>query len=222
MIGRQMGPPERRHRHHRTFGPAPMGAPLGAHHHHGRGGIFGHGRGGVFGRRMFLWGPGGFPGPLFGGGPRVGRGDVRAAILVLLAEGPMHGYQVIQELTERSGGLWRPSPGSVYPTLQLLEDEGLVRSEEVDGRRVFHLTDAGKAQAAKRGKEAPAPWEVSAEAGPLLDLREVGFGVVAAVMQVAHAGTERQMARAKEILAEARRELYRLLGEDDPAREDVE
>src|SRR6266480_2634349 len=104
-------------------------------------GHLGRGRG----RRDFLFsfpvpGPGGFPGQFFGRGPRVGRGDVRAAILVLLAEGPKHGYQVMQELTERSGGMWRPSPGSIYPTLQLLEDEGLVRSAESDGRRVFELT----------------------------------------------------------------------------------
>src|SRR5712691_12502137 len=102
-----------------------------------------------FGPGFGPWGPG-FGGPFFGRGPKVGRGDVRAAILALLAEdSPMHGYQVIQELTERSGGVWRPSPGSIYPTLQLLEDEGLVRSEEVEGKRVFHLTEAGTAEAAK-------------------------------------------------------------------------
>jgi len=83
------------------------------------------------------FGPFGFGGPFFGRGPKVGRGDVRAAILVLLAEEPMHGYQVIQELAERSGGVWRPSPGSIYPTLQLLEDEGLIRGTEEDGKRRF-------------------------------------------------------------------------------------
>lgn len=174
--------------------------------HHGRG-PFGHG---------FAWGgPWGFPGPFFGRGPKVGRGDVRASILVLLSEGPMHGYQVIRELTERSGGVWRPSPGSIYPTLQLLEDEGLVRSEEADGRRIFHLTDAGRAEVAERGDEAPPPWEVAGDAGPLVELREVGFGVAAAVMQVAQTGSERQVARAKEILAETRKALYRLLAEDE-------
>jgi DNA-binding PadR family transcriptional regulator len=178
------------------------------------------------GRRNFLYdfgswgGPGGFPGPfLYGRGPRVGRGDVRAAILVLLAEEPKHGYQVIQELTERSEGRWRPSPGSIYPTLQLLEDEGLVTSEAIEGRRIFRLTDAGKAEVAKRGDEARAPWEVPADAGPHADLREVGFGVIAATMQVARAGSERQLARAKEILTEARKSLYRLLAEDEPADE---
>jgi len=139
--------------------------------------------------------------------------------MVLLAEGPMHGYQIIQELTQRSGGVWRPSPGSVYPTLQLLEDEGLIRSEETEGRRVFHLTDAGTAEVKKRGEETPPPWDAFGDAGPLIDLREVGFGMAAAVMQVAQTGSERQIARAKEILTEARKSLYRLLAEDEPEQE---
>ncbi|HYT80967.1 MAG TPA: PadR family transcriptional regulator [Actinomycetota bacterium] len=181
--------------------------------------------GGHHGRRRFgpgfdPWGgPVRIPGPFFGRGPKVGRGDVRAAIMVLLAEGPMHGYQIIQELTQRSGGVWRPSPGSVYPTLQLLEDEGLIRSEETEGRRVFHLTDAGTAEVKKRGEETPPPWDAFGDAGPLIDLREVGFGMAAAVMQVAQTGSERQIARAKEILTEARKSLYRLLAEDEPEQE---
>ena len=128
----------------------------------------------------------------------------------------MHGYQVIQELSERSAGMWRPSPGSVYPTLQLLEDEGLVRSEEVDGKRVFHLTETGKAEAAKRGADTPAPWEMAAEAEPFAELRTLGFGLVTAVMQVVQSGNEGQVQKAKEILSEARRSLYRLLAEDEP------
>jgi DNA-binding PadR family transcriptional regulator len=141
---------------------------------------------------------------------------VRAAILALLDETPMHGYQVIQELSGRSGGMWRPSPGSVYPTLQLLEDEGLVRSEDVEGKRVFHLTDAGKAQAAKRGAGAPAPWEMGADTEPFAEMRNLGFGVVTALMQVVHSGNETQIEKAREILSEARRNLYRLLAEDEP------
>src|SRR5215211_6725890 len=86
------------------------------------------------------------------------RGDVRGAVLALLAEEPMHGYEMIQRLEERTGGRWRPSAGSIYPTLQLLEDEGLVSSEEVDGRRVFSLTDDGRKAAEERG-DGPAPWE---------------------------------------------------------------
>ena len=85
------------------------------------------------------WGP-----PWMGPGPRARRGDVRIAVLALLAEGPMHGYQIITELESRSGGVWRPSPGSVYPTLQLLEDEDLVTSQEVGGKRVYSITDAGR------------------------------------------------------------------------------
>jgi DNA-binding PadR family transcriptional regulator len=81
------------------------------------------------------------------GRPTVRRGDVRTAILAVLKDEPMHGYQVIRVLEERSGGHWRPSAGSIYPTLQQLEDEGLVRSEEVDGRRTYRLTDEGHAEA---------------------------------------------------------------------------
>ncbi len=102
------------------------------------------------------FGPG-FGGPMFGRGPKVGRGDVRAAVLALLVEEPMHGYQIITELTDRSGGVWRPSPGSVYPTLQVLEDQGLVTADRSEGRRVFRLTDEGRAEAA--AAEGPAPWE---------------------------------------------------------------
>ena len=89
-------------------------------------------------------------------GHRAGRGDVRAAVLALLDEEPMHGYQMIQELGERSGGAWTPSPGSIYPALQLLQDEGLVTAAETDGKRVFSLTEAGREQAAKRG-DGPLP-----------------------------------------------------------------
>ena len=82
------------------------------------------------------------------GGTRMGRGDVRAAVLALLAEKPMHGYQIIREIEERSGGSWKPSAGSVYPTLQLLADEGLITAEESNGRKTYALTEAGRAEAA--------------------------------------------------------------------------
>ena len=121
--------------------------------------MFGEGPGGGFGRGPF-------------GRGRARRGDVRAAILALLAERPMHGYEMIQELEGRTHGLWRPSPGSVYPTLQLLEDEGLVEHEEERGKRRFRLTDEGREAADERGT-GPAPWEeVTAGADPqALDLR---------------------------------------------------
>ena len=162
------------------------------------------------------WGPGGFSGAFFGRGPKVGRGDVRSAILGLLAEEPMHGYQIIQELTERSGGIWRPSPGSIYPTLQQLEDEGLVRADKADGRRVFKLTDTGRAEAARRAEGGSPPWAMWDESSPLADLRDIGIGVATAVVQVAQAGNPDQVERAKEILTDARKRLYRLLAEDGP------
>jgi DNA-binding PadR family transcriptional regulator len=151
---------------------------------------------------------------MFMGGAKAGRGDVRLAILYLLAEGPMHGYQIMQELDQRTQGVWRPSPGAVYPTLQLLEDEGLVHPEEQDGKKVYRLTEQG--QAAIEAEEAPPPWErfqQQADDG-LLGLRDVGFQVGAAVMQVARAGSGSQVAKTREILEEARRQIYQILGED--------
>ena len=112
-----------------------------------------HGRRRRGGRHGF--GPPGFDRMFFGPGRKAGRGDIRATILALLAEEPMHGYQIIQEVTDRTGGAWRPSPGSVYPTLQQLEDEELVRTVHTDGRRVFELTDAGREQAAALPSQTP-------------------------------------------------------------------
>lgn len=156
-------------------------------------------------------------GPFFGPGRRAGRGDIRAAILALLREEPMHGYQIIRELTDRSGGVWRPSPGSVYPTLQQLQDEGLVRSAEADGgKRVFELTDEGRAEAGRL--PTTAPWEEAAEdAGDdLVELRDLAFELMGATRQVAQAGTASQITAASDILREARRSIYRLLAEDEP------
>jgi DNA-binding PadR family transcriptional regulator len=168
-------------------------------------GGFGPGRG--FGRGFRgAWGP---------GGPRARRGDVRAAILALLAEQPMHGYQVIQELESRTGGAWRVSPGSVYPTLQMLEEEGLIASQEVEGKRVYSLTDAGRARVESR-TEGPAPWDEVAGGGDetVLKLRDAALKLGAAALQVGHAGTKEQIDRAVAILNEARRQLYAILAED--------
>src|SRR5271167_4922956 len=116
----------------------------------------GHGHGPARGR-SFGFGPrgewGGFGGPRGprGRGRKARRGDIRTAALLLLAEEPRNGYQIMQEVSERSDGVWRPSPGSVYPALQQLEDEGLIRSDEIDGRKLFRLTDEGRAQVEKRG-----------------------------------------------------------------------
>jgi DNA-binding PadR family transcriptional regulator len=150
-----------------------------------------------------------------GGGPRARRGDVRAAVLALLRERPMHGYEMIQELQARSGGVWRPSAGSIYPMLQLLEDEGLVAAEEIDGKRRFTLTAEGITEADRRGATRP-PWEQVGEAAnaPAGRLRDAVFQLGAAVMQVVQTGTEDQVARTLDILNDARRRIYTLLGED--------
>jgi DNA-binding PadR family transcriptional regulator len=146
----------------------------------------------------------------------VGRGDVREALLALLAEEPMHGYQMIRELAERSGGTWRPSPGSVYPVLSMLADEGLVRAEEADGKRVFHLTDAGRAHVESRAGRRK-PWETAAASADddLVSLRSLAFAVGAAVVQVAQAGDESQIDAARALLTETRRGLYRILAAED-------
>jgi DNA-binding PadR family transcriptional regulator len=138
--------------------------------------------------------------------------------LTLLAEQPMHGYQIITELGSRSGGVWRPSPGSVYPTLQQLQDEGLVTVSEEDGRRTFSLTDAGRAEVERTSAGRRAPWEDMAEeaddsAGRLKGL--VGQ-LIAATIQVATAGSHDQVAQAEKVLTDARRAMYRLLAEDEP------
>jgi DNA-binding PadR family transcriptional regulator len=143
---------------------------------------------------------------------RARRGDVRGAILALLGEEPMHGYEMIQRLEERTGGRWRPSAGSIYPTLQLLEDEGLVSAEEIDGRRVFKLTDDGRKAVDERADEA-APWE-SDEESSVGDLRTVLSQVAAASWQVGKAGSEDQVKGAVEILTETRKKLYTILAED--------
>jgi len=129
----------------------------------------------------------------------------------------MHGYEMIQELDARSGGIWRPSAGSIYPTLQLLEDEVLVKSEEVEDRRRYSLTDAGRAEADRR--EGPPPWEaLGGEAGAAgAQLREAGFQVAAAVMQAAATGTDEQVAKVREILSDTRRRIYSVLGEESEA-----
>ena len=170
----------------------------------------GHGRGQWRGGG---WGFGHGPDHGMGRGPMVRRGDVRTAILALLAEEPMHGYQIIGQLGERSGGMWRPSAGSVYPTLQQLEDEGLVKGEERDGRNVYALTEDGRAAAARSAK-SPAPWEMPG-ASEAADFRDLLFQLGAAMSQVSQVGSSEMLDRARTVLAEARRSLYRLLAEDD-------
>jgi DNA-binding PadR family transcriptional regulator len=193
----------REHRGEGGFGPGGFGPGFGP------GGGFGPGFGGF--------------GPGFGrggrrGGPRGGRGkrgDVRAAILKLLTERPMHGYEMIQEIGERSQQLWKPSPGSVYPTLQLLVDEGLLVATETDGsKKLFELTDDGKAAAEKI---ETAPWdEITEGADPgALNLRSAVGQLMGAVAQSAHAATAEQQQRIVDIVNNARKEIYQILGETE-------
>jgi len=157
-------------------------------------------------------------------GTRMGRGDVRVAILALLAEQPMHGYQIIQQIEERSGGAWKPSPGSVYPTLQLLTDEGVIEVEEAGGRKTYSLTEAGRAEAADK----PAPWQSTTggtadgdapSAGGRGDrpgfgtLSKAGANLAQAAMQVGRTGSPEQIQQAVDVIDETRRKLYAILAE---------
>ncbi|WP_045732509.1 PadR family transcriptional regulator [Pseudarthrobacter chlorophenolicus] len=147
-------------------------------------------------------------------GTRAGKGEVRAAVLALLAERPMHGYQIIREIEERSGGSWKPSAGSVYPTLQLLADEGVIRAEESNGRKIYSLTEAGRDEAA--GSAAGTPW---AGAGPqsttgFAALPKAGVELAQAAAQVGRTGTPEQVKQAVAVLDEARRRMYSILAQD--------
>jgi DNA-binding PadR family transcriptional regulator len=147
------------------------------------------------------------------------RGDVRAALLVLLDEQPLNGYGLMQEIERRSDGAWRPSPGSVYPALSQLEDEGMVRAEELDGRKQYALTDTGRAYVAENREQLGEPWaQAGDEQGDVRqELRGLLWQLGSAAMQVATAGTEPQVEQAREILKDGRRALYRILAEDEPA-----
>ncbi len=129
----------------------------------------------------------------------------------------MHGYEIIQQITARSGGVWRPSPGSVYPALQLLQDQGLVVDEQTEGRRVFHLTEAGRAHMEQHHDELTAAWAAVTDTvdDVVLELRDLLDQVGAAIRQMAHAGTEAQIVMARELLTRTRRQLYRILADDD-------
>jgi DNA-binding PadR family transcriptional regulator len=168
----------------------------------------------------------GGPGPSFGDprmmrkmrGPRARRGDVRAAALALLGEEPMNGYQIIQAIGERSDGVWRPSPGSVYPALQQLEDEGLVRAEAGDGgRRAYRLTEEGRAYVDAHPEEMQAPWDIFAGSVPntAREMKRLIGQLASAAFQVVSAGTESQASQARQVLTDARKSLYRILAADD-------
>ena len=174
-------------RHHRDprHGPGPRTMPFGFGGRLGRGG----------------WGRG-----------AVRRGEIRPLILAVLATKPMHGYEVIQALETQSGGRWRPSAGSVYPTLQQLADEGLVTSAEIDGRRTYTITDAGRAAAA--ANPAPRPWD-DASSGGQPDLEDLFMQLAGAVMQVQRVGSAHARTETTRIVNDARRQVYRLLADDE-------
>jgi DNA-binding PadR family transcriptional regulator len=148
-------------------------------------------------------------------GARMGRGDVRVAVLALLSEKPMHGYQIIQEIEERSGGAWKPSPGSVYPTLQLLADEGLIGATESNGRKTYSLTDEGR-RVAEAAADQPAPWEAQSarDGGRATALPRAGIDLARAAAQVGHSGNPEQVKQAVAVLDEARRKLYSILAQE--------
>jgi DNA-binding PadR family transcriptional regulator len=177
------------------FGGNPFGFPP-----------FGRGRRG----RRFDWGP-------FGRGPKARRGDVRAAALVLLAEQPCNGYQIIQEIAERSDGMWKPSSGSVYPALQQLEDEGLVEQDTQEGRRTYRLTDAGRAYVKEHKAELGAPWEAMTAGldDSSTQIHALLGQVAMATIQVAQAASPAQLQQARQVLIDARRSLYQILAEDE-------
>lgn len=183
-------------RHHEDFPPSGFG--WGMWDNPGRG--IGRGRGGP-------------------GGHRARRGDVPVGILGVLADGPMHGYELIREIEARSGGAWHPSPGSIYPHLQLFQDSGFVTSTERDGKRIYSITDAGREKLAEHLAQAGSPWDFAKEGaregrerfGKLFkEMSQLG----AAAMQVARAGTPEQVQKVAEILGEARKKVYSLLAED--------
>lgn len=202
--------PDERHEHHehhghhgRGFGPRGFGGP----------GFGGPGFGGPdFGRGF---GPGFGPGGR-GPGRRAGRGDIRAAILLLLSEEPMHGYQLIQQIAERSGGQWRPSPGAIYPALNLLEDEGLIAITSEQGRKMATLTEAGGTYLLQNAEQLGDPFQDAASrpTSPGRALRGALESLAAAAHQVARTGTDAQAAKALEVLDRARRDLYLILAGD--------
>jgi DNA-binding PadR family transcriptional regulator len=203
--------------------PGPWsGAGAWEGHHHRRGG-------GPGGPPPWLAGLLGMGRPDSGRGPRVRRGDVRSAILDVLRvanerEESPNGYQVIQQITERSGGAWSPSPGSVYPTIQQLEDEGLVETDEGRGRRALRLTDAGASYCNENADELAAVWAPferaeSAWSGEHADIKAEIPQVMSAVWQIVTSGDEAQRRAAVEVLVEARRKLYGILA-DGPAPEE--
>ena len=190
---------EGHHDHESPRGPRGMRGPQGRHGEPWGGERGGRGR---WGGERGGW----------GGGRRMRRGDIRRAILSALKDNPAHGYEVMHRLEERSGGLWRPSPGSIYPHLQMLEDEGMVQSAEVDGTRTFTLTEKGVAEAAN---DEPLPWQSSGENDDQIrSLRLSVTQLMSAAKQLSGAGESAQVERGIAVIKKARQELYQILAED--------
>lgn len=220
------------------FDPRDRGRFEGSHGHSGFGPEEGHNHPGFgpeadTGRRRHRHGPGrggprGFSGGPHGRGPgrpgrgrRARRGDIRQAILLLLDEEPRNGYGLMQEVEERSGGAWRPSPGSVYPALSQLEDEGLVEMSEAEGRKDFSLTEAGRNWVEENREKIGSPWDPEGRGAPkeLGSLMKSTKGLMIAARQVAHNGSQADLSEAREIVDEARRKLYGILARDDEEQE---
>ena len=162
-------------------------------------------RGGPRGRGRWAAERGGW-----GGGRRMRRGDIRNAMLVALKEGPANGYEIMRRLEEMSGGLWRPSPGSVYPHLQMLEDSGVVKSAEVDGSRTYTLTDSGREEA----ETASMPVQGGESGDQIRNLRLAAAQLMDAAKQLSGVGIEGQIDRGIAVVQKARKELYQILAED--------
>jgi len=212
---------ERGPRGERGWGPGGPGRPGGPG---GRG--WGHEGMGMppFGPPGPPFGPG--DGPFgrhgFGRGMRARKGDVRAAILDLFAEEEgraWNGYQLIQEIPARTDGAWRPSAGSAYPALQLLEDEGLITPQGTGRRRVYTLTDKGRDYAEAHADELRSSWDAAAGMtdDDAIEFRNLIRQVMMAVMEVRRAGSSEQVAQARAVLAQARKSLYLILAEDEPS-----
>lgn len=205
----------------RVHGPGAHGRGRGPGAH---GGPWSWEFGGPRGRKQWAGGVGGQwgawwpPGPGQQRGPKASRGDVRAAILALLREGPRNGYQIMSEIEERSGGAWRPSPGAVYPALAQLADEGLIAAEESGGRRTFSLTEAGRRYIEENPDMARGAWESMGQQehgdwqvpGLFAEAARLGAGIV----QMAHAGSPEQLRAAEQLLKRTRRRLYQILADD--------
>ncbi|HEY3867594.1 MAG TPA: PadR family transcriptional regulator [Actinocrinis sp.] len=206
----------------------------GPHEHRGHG----HGRRGGPGPWFAGPGPeewfGGFAGPDFGPGPRfgpgpggfrgrarsrAGRGDVRTAILALLGDEPRNGYQIIQEIEQRTNGLWRVSSGSVYPALAQLEDEGLIAQSGDGGRKLYTLTDSGRAYAEQHAEQIAGVWDSAVGPGPRIEEmmrhRELIGQLTMAYKQVHQVGSSAQREEARNVLVKARQALYKILAADE-------